>query len=144
MNAATTQIIAAYRQGMTPEEIAESLEYDITAVKAALMQSGSVRKEVGSNPDLDFSDEDVLKFNEVIKEIAFYGDDDHLRLKAAMYGRDDFKGRRDAQKQIGGLQLNVVMINDEMKKARAALARSKSLDITTESKVGLINASSES
>ena len=109
--------------GMTPEEIAEDRGMDIAAVKAGLMQcSSKYRKDCGKEETaedvLNFTDDDLAAVNKVIKEIALGAEDDSLRLKAAMYIRDDKKGRRDVQKAVGGMQFNILQFNQMMQKTR--------------------------
>lgn len=110
--------------GMSPEEISEDRGLDLTAVKAGLMQcSPAYRKacgqEEGEDDTLNFSDDDLRRVNGVIKEIALSSEDDGLRLKAAMYIRDDKKGRKEVIKQVGSMQFNILQFNESMRKARA-------------------------
>ena len=108
---------------MTPEDIAEDRGMDIAAVKAGLMQcSAKYRKDCGKEEQADdvlnFTDDDLVAVNKVIKEIALGAEDDNLRLKAAMYIRDDKKGRRDVQKAVGGMSFNILQFNQMMQKTR--------------------------
>jgi hypothetical protein len=109
--------------GMSPEDISEDRGLDLTAVKAGLMQcSSKYRKDCGQEgveeDTLNFSDEDLRRVNNVILEIALSSEDDNQRLKAAMYIRDDKKGRKDVVKQMGGMQFNILQFNETMRKAR--------------------------
>lgn len=131
MSSENLQIKVSYEElGMTPEEIAEDRELDINAVKAALMQSSAVYRKNCDAEDkdeaaLNFSDQDLKQVNEVIKQIAIYGEDDNLRLKAAMYIRDDKKGRKEVVKAVGGQQFNILMFNEAMKQVRGAASSVK-------------------
>lgn len=117
---------------MTPEEIAEDRELEIASVKASLMAtSSSYRKACGQEPDeedaLNFSNQDLKDVNEVILQTAKYAEDPNLRLKAAMYVRDDKKGRKEVVKQMGGQQFNILVFNEQM--ARIREAKQKALEI---------------
>jgi len=131
MSSENLQIKVSYEElGMSPEEIAEDRELDINAVKAALMQtSAQYRKACGAEDEdeaaLNFSDQDLKQVNEVIKQIAMFGEDDNLRLKAAMYIRDDKKGRKEVVKAVGGQQFNILMFNEAMKQVRGAASEVK-------------------
>lgn len=131
MSSELEQLKIAYETlRMSPEEIAEDRELDISAVKAGLMQcSAAYRRDCGveskEEDKLNFSDQDLLDVNEVIKQIAMYGEDDNLRLKAATYIRDDKKGRRDVAKQIGGMTFNLLQFNQMMEQTREIAGRAK-------------------
>jgi hypothetical protein len=129
--------------GMTPEQIAEDRALDLVSVKAALAQSSSVyRKQCGQEEpeedDLNFSNEDLRRVNNVIKEIALGAEDDNLRLKAAMYIRDDKKGRREVMKAVGNSGMNILMFNQFMQKTRAVSDGVKSA-ILGDSQNGVVN-----
>ena len=109
--------------GMSPEDIAADRDLDLGAVKAGLMQCSSVyRRDCGqkesSEDVLNFSDDDLVAVNKVIKEIALGSEDDNLRLKAAIYIRDDKKGRNEVQKAVSGMNFNILQFNQYMQKAR--------------------------
>ena len=57
--------------------------------------------------------------NNVIKEIALGSEDDNLRLKAAMYIRDDKKGRKEVVHAVKGMNFNILQFNQFMQKSRA-------------------------
>jgi len=141
MTATARQIVSAYETcGMTVEEIANDQELEPLAIKATLMQfSSNYRQDLKKqeNEDIEFSGEDHRAAVDVIRNIAKYSEDERLQLKAATYIRDDKKGRLDAIRQLGGLNINVLQFNETMKKAIAATNRAKSLAPSTniESKV---------
>lgn len=125
MNSELTAIVTAYEQsGMSPEDIAHDRDLDITAVKAALMQGSSqYRKACGKEnsdiPELDFDNEQLMQVNRVIHDLAMSAEDEHLRLKAAMYIRNDKKGRLEPVKNLAGNNFNILMINEQLAKVRA-------------------------
>jgi hypothetical protein len=129
MTAANQQIITAFEElDMTPEEIAAEQDLELTSVKAILMQfSGLYREQCKVKDDLNFTDEEEVAARQVITNIARYSEDERLRLRAAIYIRDDKKGRLDVVKQMNGLNINVIHFNDQMKRAIAAKERAKQI-----------------
>jgi hypothetical protein len=131
MTAAARQIVSAFETcGMSPDEIAEDQELEPLAVKACLMQFSPMYKNELKNAkeqEVEFSADDHVAAVDVIRNIAKYSEDERLQLKAATYIRDDKKGRLDAIKQLGGLNINVLQFNETMKKAIAATNRAKGL-----------------
>lgn len=119
--AANNQIITLFEEcGLTPELISEGLkEYDISTVKAVLYNNSAKYRESikdGNAKELDFSDTDLSIANRIIKQVAEDastpdGDIDYrARLKAAIYLREDKKGRRDARTGLRGLNLNPMVL----------------------------------
>lgn len=129
MSGSQIQIVTAYEvSGMTPEQIADDMggDYDIASIKAALMAgSAKYRKDCGkeSTDDeaLNFTDDDLKAVNDVIMNVAKYAEDPHLQLKAAMYVRDDKKGRREVVRQMAGNNtFNLLQFNESLVSARLA------------------------
>jgi len=54
---------------------------------------------------------------ESIVELALGAENEAVRLKAAMYVRDDSEGRLDA-KQVGGIGFNILQFNNFMQQTR--------------------------
>ena len=110
---------------MSPEEIAEDRGLEVVSVKAALMQASALyrkscnKEEEGEDQTLNFSNDDMRRVNEVIRGIALSSEDDNLRLKAAMYIRDDKKGRKDTVKAVQGMQFNILQFNQSMQAIRS-------------------------
>lgn len=127
MTAANTSIVTAYEDlGMSPDEIAADQEYDIAAVKSVLMASSSkYRKACGKDEECNFSASEEKRAIEVIAQIAQFSEDDNCRLRAAIFIRQDKRGRLDAVKQMAGLNINVISMNEQMKKALSAIQKSK-------------------
>lgn len=130
MTAANTQIVVAYEQlGLTPEQIAESQQLELESVKATLMQfSSAYRKAAKQDDQLNFSEDELVRANQTIAQIMQYAEDDHLRLRAARYIRDDKKGRLDVT-QMKGLNINVLQFNTVLQRARERVAAAKAKDI---------------
>lgn len=116
---------------MTPEEIADDRGLEIAAVKAGLMTASSqYRKDCGQENEtsegLNFNDDDLRRVNDVIREVALSAEDDGLRLKAAMYIRDDKKGRKEINKGVAGVGFNILQFNTFMQKSRSLAEQVKS------------------
>lgn len=131
MTAANQQIVTAFEElQMTPEEIAAEQDLELAAVKAILMQcSSQYRRACAKDEDLSFSDAEEKVARDTILSLAQFSDDENIRLRAAMYIRNDKKGRLDVVKQMAGLNINVISMNEQMKKAIAAVQRSKEIDV---------------
>jgi len=131
MSAELAAIRASYEDlGMTPEEIAEDRGLQLEAVQAGLLQSSPkyrklVRTDSEDGDQSDITDEQLKRVTDVIFDIALGSEDDGLRLKAAMYIRDDKKGRRDAVKNIQGTQVNILQFNQAIRCAREGAAKLK-------------------
>lgn len=131
-----TQLRECYETlGMSVEEIAEDRSLDVVAVKAGLMQCSpryrqSCRLETEEeDPTLNFSNNDLREVNDVIRQIALGSEDDNLRLKAAMYIRDDKKGRKEVIKAVSNMNLNILQFNETMSQLRETKNRLLGKDI---------------
>ena len=139
MSAELEQLRVGYETlNMTPEELAADRELELAAVKAGLMQiSGKYRRDCNAaeadDESLNFSNDDLRAVNDVIKRLALYGEDEHLQLKAAMYIRDDKKGRREVVKAVGGNTFNILQFNEQMRSVRenALASRQRVMDVKT-------------
>jgi hypothetical protein len=131
MTTELTSIKTAYEQeGMTVEEIAEDRAMEPIAVKAALMQSSALyRKACGQESEEDtksnFTEDEERRIREMIVSIALGAEDDSVRLKAAMYVRDDFKGRKEVVRAVQKNTFNILDFNEAMKSARSGASKLK-------------------
>lgn len=139
MTSLARQIVSCYDiNEMSPVEIAQEFELEEAAVIATLTQfSAKYRKDtkVDGEPkkDLDFNDEQLSAVNQVLFDLAVGSDDPNLQFRAARFIRQDKKGRLDKQ-AFKGLNINVLVLNDALQKANAALerGRSKVIEIPTQ------------
>ena len=131
MTAANEQIISAFEElDMSPEQIAEDQDLDLTAVKSTLMQFSSKYRQIcKKNPEseFNFSDDEAIRARQVIAQLAQYAEDESLKLRAAMFVLNDKKGRLDAPKALTGLNINVIQMNEHFKKAIEAVNKVKEL-----------------
>lgn len=133
MLSAVEQIKAGFEvSNMTPQEIAEDLDMDEGAVKAALIQSSAAyRKQCGmesqSEDQSNFTEEQLRVINNNIYRIALEaehpdGSEDYkTKLAASMYIRDDKKGRKEVNKMVqNGNTFNILQLNAQFREARVA------------------------
>lgn len=132
LSAEMEQIKISYEDlGMSPLEIAEDRQLQPESVKATLMAcSVKYRKDCGAieteksgvvDDGLNFTDEQLQRVNARIFELAVGSENEVVALKAAMYIRDDKKGRHDAVKALGGMTFNVLQLNQQFKRADAIM-----------------------
>ena len=120
-------ITALYEGGLSVEQIAEDQELDVIAVKAALLQgSAQYRKEMSSAPagESAFSTTEEELARKVIIDLMQQSDVDNVRFRCAKYIRDDHKGRLDAN-NVKKLNINVVVFNETLQRARQAKEKGK-------------------
>lgn len=124
----SAQIVSAYEAGMQLQEIVECFSVDIIAVKACLMQFSKQYQDTIANSETvesdAFNDAEALAARQTIATIMQQSDDDHLRLRAAMYLRNDKKGRLDI-KDMGKLKINIGQFNVMLAGANKAIDAAK-------------------
>lgn len=138
MTAANEQIVSAFEDsGMSVDEIAQGLGFDIIAVKAVLMQHSPIyRKQSKKEDALQFTEDEASEMKGIILNIARYEEDDqNLKFKAAKFILEDKKGRLDIGKQMPALNINVLSFNEQMKKALAAEQRTLQIENQKTAKV---------
>lgn len=131
LSASNEQIIQAYEfESLTVDEIADALGYDVTAVKATLMQfSAQFREDIKAEPALDFTTNEQEEAKNAMIRLMRTSEDENLVARLAMKIRDDGKGRLDiGNKLLKGLNINVNLMNLQLAKAREAKERGKLLN----------------
>ena len=140
MTAVNAAIVEQYETlGLSSGEIAEQEGLDETVIKAVLLQcSDKFRKENGEVSQLDFSDEDLIAANDIIRNLAKYSEDENLRARMATYIRDDKKGRKNPIAQLAnkGQPINALIFNVQFEKARRAIERATGRVIELATKEG--------
>lgn len=138
MFSGNAQIVQMYEElDLSPGEIAETLEIDEQAVhltlasnsvkfrkEKAIEKAGNDSSYAQVNADL-FTKGDVDEAAAVIANLCKFSEDEHIQMRAANFIINEAKGRHDL-KHIKNLNLNVTLINDQMKRAREAKERAKS------------------
>lgn len=124
MTNAAQQIVTSYETlGLTLDQIAEVESIGVTAVKAILFaNSAKYRADIDTKKENDFNETDTELALGVIRRVAQYSEDDHTALKAAMFIRNDKKGRLDVKAGLKKLNINVTVLNEHFAKATQALA----------------------
>lgn len=124
MTNAALQLVQLYEvQNLTPDQIAELENLMPSAVKAVLYaNSAKYRNDTDTKKEVDFNDTDAELSLSVIRRVAQYSEDDGTALKAAMFIRQDKKGRLDAKVGMKRLNINVTVLNEHFAKAAAAMA----------------------
>jgi hypothetical protein len=119
---------------MSPEEIATSEGYELGAVKAALIAvssqyrgalSNGVNSPESKHPHEYISDEEERELFNAYKWLALNGEQEGVRAKIIRDLIAEKRGRNDIAKVVKGTQVNVVLINDSIRKAREAIKRIK-------------------
>lgn len=132
-----TQIVSAYeKSGLSPEDIADSLDMDVIAVKTILsLESSKYRKDTHE----DVSDEETTEMFNIVKDIARSTltrvQHPGVALKAATFLIDEKKGRNDPKgflKAMSRSGISITMINNRlegMKQAKARTLDQKAIDL---------------
>lgn len=119
MTNSAQQIVTMYETLNLPiEQIAEIEKVPAVVVKSVLVaNSPKYREDSSEKKAVDFTPEDADLALSVIRRVAQYSEDDSTALKAAMFIRNDKKGRLDVKKGLRNLNLNISVINDHIQKA---------------------------
>jgi len=72
---------------------------------------------------LNFSDDELRRVNEKLVSLALSSEDENVALRAAMYVRDDKKGRKEVIKAVANNTFNVLQFNEIQQAARAGAKR---------------------
>lgn len=131
MSGSDKSIVTMYETlGMSIEEIHQEDGWDLVSIKACLMQNSPVyRERVKCKMEDGFNEQDNRDSLQVVRE-AMHGEDEHVRLRAAIFLREDYKGRRDVKasdlSRMGGITIN--QFNTYLQQANEARERAKSIN----------------
>lgn len=122
MSNANAQVLKAAELGMTPREIADDLGYEEEAVKLILAGAGG-EKAVAKL----FNEDDLAIARDTIRGLAAGAEMEGVRLKAATYIVDEYSGRHNIERSLAqfGKGINIVVVQETMKRTREAIARAK-------------------
>lgn len=127
------EIVKMYEDlDMTLDQITEETGYEKECIVRVLIgHSAQFRATFGKGPkgtapenkieDLISPDEDA-EFIDVMKSLARGSDNDVVRLRAAQYLHDEYKGRNN-KVDSKGTTMNIVMLNEGILKAREQIAK---------------------
>ena len=113
-------------EGLKPEDIATGMGMEVEAVRHSLAcNSVEFRKQLKQD-DVLFTKSDAELAAQVIKNLL-HSDIDAVRLKAARFTIDEHKGRNDVKNVQTNLNININLLSDSIRKAKAALGRTREL-----------------
>lgn len=135
MTATLEQLRTSYEDlGMSLDEIVQdNPDLSLESIKSGLVNCSSkyrkdcgVEERSGNEDRLNFTDDDMMRVNDVIRDLALGAEDEHLRYKAATYIRDDKKGRKEVAALLKGNQFNIFQFNAAIKGIRGTANNIKS------------------
>lgn len=110
------------------EQIAESEGIELGALKAILYANSGVYRaklkegESDTKPNpLDLTEHDEEIANAVFRRVAQFSDDDSVALKAAMFIKNERRGRHDVKAGLRNLNFNVAVLQEHWAKAAEAI-----------------------
>ena len=118
MSGANAQILALSRQGLTAEEIAEQLGWDVSAVK---MVVNNWRET--AEPVEDISDDEHRQILDSLKSIALYAENESARQRACVYLIEEKKGRNERRVARSGPRYDITLINNAIEFAQNKVKR---------------------
>lgn len=127
MTNVATQIVELYEScGLSAEQIAESQDLDVATVKLALSQySPKYRSALRENEET-FTEDEYTAAKQAIASLL-YAEDENTRLRAAKFVINEAKGRHNIKQIVTPeANFNILIINQQMAKARESLEKSKS------------------
>lgn len=108
---------------MTPEQICEDTGYEISAVKAVLLQFSKVYRHIvkeESAKDEHITDDELVEAYDAVKEVMRYAENEGVKLKAACRLIDERKGRLDMVDTLRSTSINITIFNQQILAAREA------------------------
>lgn len=129
MTTANQQIITLYDEsGLSVEEIAQELDYEVVAVKAILSSYSEVYKSRNRKDTLtqeeEITDDEKAELLRRMKSIALYSEDENVAARLCRYLYDEKKGRNNIQTIGAGIRgLNVTVINQTISLANNAIKK---------------------
>ena len=140
MTAESQQVVSAYESGLSVEDIAAQLDYEVEAVKATLGQfSSQYRENAKEKVSLKFTENEQEEAKQTITRVMQNTEDDNLRLRAAIYIRDDAEGRLDNPlKGLKNINVTISVFNQQLLLARKAKERSRTKEISERSEGGAL------
>lgn len=134
MTAANATIVTSYEVlELSVEDIAAQEGLEVESVKAILAGHSSLYRERlrSDSATEDISNGEFEDIKSAMKQIALYGEQEGVRLKALRFLWDEKKGRNEIKKDEGArnLRVNVLIFNQQLKKIREV--RSKVRDTQT-------------
>ncbi len=140
MTATASQLVTLFEDcGLTPEQISQDQEIDISVVKLALSQHSTIYRAALREQEETFSEDEYTAAKQAIASLI-YAEDEATRLRASKFIVDEVKGRNAiVSKRTGAIlgngtptTFNILIINQQMQRAREALEKSKSSKLASQ------------
>ena len=116
-----TLIVSSYETcGMAPDEIAESEDLEVTAIKACLLTySPEYRAKTSSGEETqDITKQEYQEFLTVYKNLARYAEQENVQERSCKFLINEFKGRNDGLNVIKSLKAGTIQFNQIIVQAR--------------------------
>lgn len=135
MTAGTQQLVEYYETYLpTIEELQSQFpDYEVESIKTVLAQFSSLYrkqlKESGKDKKLekpdDISDDEFETIKAGLKNLAFSGEDEHVRARLLKFLWDEKKGRNNvvSSKSQTNINVSVQLINNQIQRAKLAKAK---------------------
>lgn len=120
------QIVYAFEElKLTPAQIAEQFDKEELAIKAVLMSSSRIyRNMTDAGLDYSFKDNEALEAKTAVIRLLRNSEDEHLVFKISRYILDDKKGRLDIGKALGNVKMDVTVFNQYLIEAKQSIEKS--------------------
>lgn len=115
---------------LSVEEICAETGLELASVKTLLANKSKKFRGNVSNGKVSFSPEEKEDILGVLKNLALSSDNEAVRVRAAIYLHEEIKGRNEARVIKNApprININILAINDTIRKARETLEESKRL-----------------
>jgi hypothetical protein len=139
MTAQIAYIVKEYDElNLSIEDIVEEhSELEVESVKAVLATYSAKYRQAVKDEEgipngadkLGFSDEEAEAAKMAIAGLLQTTDDDYLRFRVAKRIIDEKKGRLDVDKDLKGLQLNVIEFNGMLRRLKEGMNRTKEMKV---------------
>jgi len=135
--ALNNEIVQLFEEGkLTPEQIAEDTGLDLVSIKAALIKSSTIYREMIKHEDKDdneisdlISDDELKEMVDGLKNLARFSEVDGVRLKAICRVIDEKKGRLNPIKEIKNASFNLILFNQQLLEMRRKKQQKDSIDV---------------
>ena len=117
-NASESSLLALRNQGLSAEEIAESLSLEVGAVKHCLLEnSPEYRRRNNKQKRENITDEEEEQLFAAYKDLAMNSENEHIREKALRWLISEKKGYNDPKRNIVPLNggINFLVLNESLK-----------------------------
>lgn len=122
MTASNLQIVTLYENGLTVDQIHNEFpDLDTSSIKAVLLANCPAYSQKTEDKEEEITDDEYKQFLTVYKQIALFGEHDHIREKALRRLMDEKKGRLDIHRIVkNDKTINVILFNQQLLQTRKA------------------------